>query len=532
MKKIMTAVLLLAVTMFAQPIVEITQIDGAINGISDNGKIVTGYSFAQSQAFYWTQGTGFVYLGTADAFGVSNDTIVAGRFLDPNTLTNGNPTWVAAYYKNGQWHKLSGIPGVDPLDEMSYTHAYSINAQGSKLTGMAWRPGYKVEACYWSIPDTGIGLLGMVNNENSRADDISNDGSKIVGWNAGINNTPDRTPYYWDPIPHFMGSLDTTWNGGECNGISPDGNILVGTTSTLAFQYTNASGMEAVTDPTSGYWGGWASDVSNNGTVVGHFDPGFFDNTAFIKLADWQYATSLKSYLADTLGVTGLTDYFFYFNKGISADGKVFAGELSSPAYPSGGGFIISVTNVLPVELTSFTAKANGHSVILNWSTATETNNQGFEIERKSQNTSWITIGFVAGSGTTTENRDYSFIDNSINSESYLYRLKQIDFNGSSEYSNIVEITANVPAEYSLSQNYPNPFNPATKIKFTLPEASLVKLKVFNSIGEEVANLVNKLYEAGSHEIVFNASNLTSGIYFVRMESGSFVSSRKITLLK
>ena len=83
-----------------------------------------------------------------------------------------------------------------------------------------------------------------------------------------------------------------------------------------------------------------------------------------------------------------------------------------------------------------------------------------------------------------------------------------------------------------MDQNYPNPFNPSTKIRFTIPEASVVSLKVFNAIGEEVANLVNEVYESGTNEIVFNASNLTSGIYFVRMEAGSFVSTRKITLLK
>ena len=83
-----------------------------------------------------------------------------------------------------------------------------------------------------------------------------------------------------------------------------------------------------------------------------------------------------------------------------------------------------------------------------------------------------------------------------------------------------------------MDQNYPNPLNPSTKIRFTIPEASVVSLKVFNAIGEEVATLVNEVYESGTNEIVFNASNLTSGIYFVRMEAGSFVSTRKITLLK
>lgn len=193
---------------------------------------------------------------------------------------------------------------------------------------------------------------------------------------------------------------------------------------------------------------------------------------------------------------------------------------------------INGLCDIVPVELTSFSANVDNNLVTLNWSTATELNNSGFEIERKSQNTEWNRIGFVAGSGTTTESRSYSFVDNSLPVGSFSYRLKQIDYDGTFEYSNTVEVVTSIPVQYSLDQNYPNPFNPSTKIRFTIPEASAVSLKVFNAIGEEVANLVNEVYESGTNEIVFNASNLTSGIYFVRMEAGSFVSTRKITLLK
>lgn len=187
---------------------------------------------------------------------------------------------------------------------------------------------------------------------------------------------------------------------------------------------------------------------------------------------------------------------------------------------------------VVPVELTSFSANVNDGIVDLNWSTATEINNLGFEIERKSENTNWTKIDFVAGAGSTTEIRNYSYSDNSVKSGSYSYRLKQVDFNGDFEYSSVVNVDVTSAMQYVLSQNYPNPFNPSTKIRFAIPEASVVKLIVYNAIGEEVESLLNNHYEAGSHEVVFNASNLTSGIYFVRMEAGSFVSTRKITLLK
>jgi hypothetical protein len=188
--------------------------------------------------------------------------------------------------------------------------------------------------------------------------------------------------------------------------------------------------------------------------------------------------------------------------------------------------------SVVPVELTSFSANVNDGIVDLNWSTATEINNLGFEIERKSENTGWTKIDFVAGAGSTTQMRNYSYTDYTVKSGTYSYRLKQVDFNGDFEYSATVNVDITPAMKYELSQNYPNPFNPSTKIRFSIPEASVVNLTVFNAIGEEVKALVNNYYDAGSHEVVFNASNLTSGIYFVKMESGSFVSTRKITLLK
>lgn len=532
MKKNLATVFLLSIAVFAQPNVQTWIVEGSINGISDNGLIACGYDGATGESFYWTEGGGRTFLGVSEAFGVSNDTTIAGRFLDPNTLTNGNPTWVAAYYKNGQWHKLNGIPGIDPLDELSYTHAYSINADGSKITGMAWHPGYNVEACFWSLPDTGIGLLGMVNNENSRADDISNDGSIIVGWNAGVGGSPDRTPYYWDPAPHFMGSLDPNWDGGECNGISPDGNILVGTSAGFAFRYTQADGMEMIVDPAIYFWGSWGLDASNNDVIVGFLDEGFFTYRAFIKLPQWSEVALLDSYLKDTLAVTGIDDWYSIYTRAISANGEVFGGDVVNNAYPFGVGFIVKVENIVPVELTSFTAEATNNSVSLSWSTATEINNSGFEIERKSQNTDWTSIGFVAGSGTTTESRDYSYSDNSVTSGSYSYRLKQIDFDGSFTYSNVVEVEVNSPAQYSLDQNYPNPFNPTTTVNYTLPEANFITLAVYNSLGEKVNSLVNEVVSAGKHTLDFNAGNLSSGIYFLRMEAGSFVSTKKITLMK
>jgi len=188
---------------------------------------------------------------------------------------------------------------------------------------------------------------------------------------------------------------------------------------------------------------------------------------------------------------------------------------------------------IIPVELTSFTANVNTNGdVVLNWSTATETNNQMFEIERKAENSDYVTIGYVNGYGTTTEPQEYSYVDETVETGIYFYRLKQIDFQGTYEYSDVIELDVKGPSHFALGQNYPNPFNPSTQIEFRIPETGNVKLAVYNLVGEEVALLVNGQVEAGVHEVTFNADNLPSGAYFYKLQSGSKVEVKKMLLTK
>ncbi len=193
--------------------------------------------------------------------------------------------------------------------------------------------------------------------------------------------------------------------------------------------------------------------------------------------------------------------------------------------------------SIVPVELTSFTANVVGTNVELNWTTATELNNQGFEIERSEDNVSFEQIGFVPGFGTTTETKSYTYSDQSINSGTYFYRLKQMDFDGSFDYSNIVEVDVTLPSVFALEQNYPNPFNPSTSIQFSLPVDAQVTIGVYNLVGEKVSEAASGNFAAGSHKVTFNASTLTSGIYFYQLDATgidgkTFSSVKKMTLLK
>jgi hypothetical protein len=208
---------------------------------------------------------------------------------------------------------------------------------------------------------------------------------------------------------------------------------------------------------------------------------------------------------------------------------EVLYGESTGESAPI---VIIDSEGQLPVELKSFAASAVDGFVQLNWSTATETNNRGFEVQRKSGESDFVTIGFVQGQGTTTQAQNYSFVDNNVQTGTYTYRLKQMDLDGRYNFSNVVEVTMN-PTEFSLEQNYPNPFNPSTTINFTLGKESNVNLKVFNLLGQEVASLVsNEFMQAGKYSYKFDARSFASGTYIYRLEAGDFVQTMKMTLTK
>jgi hypothetical protein len=191
---------------------------------------------------------------------------------------------------------------------------------------------------------------------------------------------------------------------------------------------------------------------------------------------------------------------------------------------------------IVPVELTSFAAVVVGSNVELNWSTATELNNQGFYVERSS-GSEFTSVGFVAGYGTTTETRNYTFVDRNVQTGNYSYRLKQVDFDGTFEYSDVVEIEIGTPASFTLGQNYPNPFNPSTKINFTLAVDSKVSLSVFDVLGQEVMTIINNELTAGNHQVDFSAVGLNSGVYFYKLNAAgnngsSFSDVKKMILTK
>jgi len=264
----------------------------------------------------------------------------------------------------------------------------------------------------------------------------------------------------------------------------------------------------------------------------------------------------LNDYNSTTNDIRGAN----YSRKISKADGS--AGTIDIGAYE----YKFSV-DLLPVELTSFSATRVDNSVELKWATATEVNNYGFEIEREAlpnpsqregqahPNPSqreglftsqlagdWEVIGFVNGSGNSNSPKQYNFTDSKISqvyknsgglSSVLQYRLKQIDNDGKIEFSKAVEVDVKtLPTEFALFQNYPNPFNPTTMIDYTLPSQTKVRITIHSILGELISTLVDEEKSAGSYHLTFNAANLAAGVYYYRLEAGEFSSTKKLLLLK
>lgn len=190
------------------------------------------------------------------------------------------------------------------------------------------------------------------------------------------------------------------------------------------------------------------------------------------------------------------------------------------------------IPSAVPVELISFNAVLENGNVRLNWYTASEINNAGFKIERSQDGANYEEIFFIGSNGTITNRNVYSYLDESVSSGVYYYRLKQVNFDGSFEYLNVIAVDLGIPEQHLLKQNYPNPFNPKTIIAFKTPAEGHISLKVYDVLGNEVATLLDEQKPAGSYDVELNASQLTSGIYFYKLTSDAFNSTRKMILLK
>lgn len=233
------------------------------------------------------------------------------------------------------------------------------------------------------------------------------------------------------------------------------------------------------------------------------------------------------------VGTFGITTTGYYLGPNHTAAlGDSLANQANNPLVIN----VMARQFVVPVELASFVAGQVGSKVELSWATASETNNYGFEIERQAKGqTEWQKLTFIKGAGTSADEKKYSYRDEVIESGTYLYRLKQIDSDGSFAYSESMEVRVDQPRAFRLGQNFPNPFNPSTRIDFTLPKDSAipVSLIIYNLMGQEIRTLLNASLQAGDHQMGWDGRDdqgrqVGSGVYFYRLQAGTELAFRKM----
>ncbi len=525
---------------------------------------------------------GVVYYSSDNGSTWTTDyTTATGAFYHIGKARNGN--WILAVQNDGGISSLV-LPTSGPEPEMSLTHTpgdlnvgifntgaigtEQINATGPGVTWKGEQGLYMGGVLFGDAAAASVnGVFGSFTSGGGPViNDLRNVESNFAGgFTSDANFDQISTAVLYDsaaPVPYNTEIIQKTYsNTGDdfvflrygiinrsgadimdgYSGIALDWDVGAYATNSGGYALNNHLVYQYDTGPTSSYYFGVIALTDLGGrraTPESAFGPPFSD----ARLDIYSWITSMS----DTTFANG--DFRSYISSGpmnYTVDDTVWttyaivAGDDLAQITDNGFNASVKAYNlgwtqmVVPVELSSFTANVNSNGqVVLNWSTATEINNRMFEIQRKDANNEYATVGFINGSGTTTEPKEYSFVDKNVNNGTYTYRLKQLDFDGKVSYSNTVDVNVSGPRTFSLAQNYPNPFNPTTTITYSVPQAGKVKLAIYNLLGQEVAVLVNGVVSEGSHQVEFNAKSLPSGAYFYKLQGENSVSVKKMLLLK
>ncbi len=521
-----------------------TAIDTVSGGLIPTGSNAVRYLYytgdGNEYVVTFLYGAGKEYAEVIDVTGGSGNASYYSTTPSLGSNGNGNGAGDVAFSRNG-----NGTFDIFVLSTNNGVGAYRFNI-----------PAGQIGFANLQSPATGSITEGESLTAYGQvwADNLTNGAGQALGVYAWVGySSTDTDPSTWTD---WMPASYNTDSGNNDEYMAAFGSDLTPGTYYYAFRYVLENGMYAY-GGTDGIWNGTNSvsgvltvnaDLVDPTNLTATVDPqvpkrvdlAWDDNSVnetgyYIERqlgpAD-AYAVidsvgaDVQSYI-DT-SVEDLTEYTYRVNA-YNANGV------------SGYSNTATVTTPIPVELTSFAATVGDASVLVEWKTATEINNNGFDVERNIDGT-WKSIGHVAGAGTTTEPKEYTFVDRfekQVYSGTVEYRLKQVDFSGTYEYSNIISVEVDfTPKEFTLEQNYPNPFNPTTKIKYTLPFESSVSIQIYNAIGQMVAEVVNQVQNTGYYEVEWSAKNLSSGIYIYSMNAESadgqqnFNSIKKMMLIK
>lgn len=502
-----------------------------------------------SSAATYTSGEGAeAVLGQPNFYTNASSSTQSGMSLPSGVAMDGNGNLYVADYLNNRVLKFAGAATLTSGANANVVFGQSLfttNQQGTTQNTMTGPRSVAVD---------GNGNLFVLDGGNSRVLKFANAATKANGANADAvlgqtlfttNSIATSQNGMWNPYSVAVdknGSLYVADYGNnrvlkfanaaaKANGANAD--VVLGQTLfTTNIQVTTQSGMRSPTGVSVDSIGNlYVADRNNYRVLV------FTDADTKVNGANANFVFGQVNFTSATSAAT---------QSGMNLPLGIAVNNEAGILYVTDGGnhrvLIFDIAAILPVELVSFSASVKQNRVELQWNTATEIDNYGFEVERKQVQPNpplqgeggFNKVGFVEGNGTTNAPKEYSFTDDNVPSGNYFYRLKQIDRDGKFEYSHEVEITVgSAPKEFSLSQNYPNPFNPTTTISFTLQVSGLTTLKIYDTIGREVTTLINEKLEAGVvHQKIFSAQNLGSGIYFARLHSGSKSQMKKLILLR
>jgi Domain of unknown function (DUF4082)/Secretion system C-terminal sorting domain len=456
---------------------------------------------------------------------------VLGATVATGTLTSGSATIVACTPPtatiagpsasstcNGQPVplKLSAATGTSPYSLVINGTTYPGVTVGTTFTSVAF-PTYNIFTSGTpAVPSNNDGqsVEAGVKFRSTQAGFI-----KGIRFYNGSSNAGTYTGKLWNYGTSTL-MASATFSGVTTNGwqqvlfATP---VAIAANTTYIASYYSTAGNYASTDNyfTSAATNGPLSALVNNGVsgVNGVYRYGAgMPNTAFASTNYW--ADVIFTSNTNTFNLTSITDN----------NGCVNTGALQT----------LNVTSVdcstLPVTLLNLSASPNGRKVTLHWSTSTEINNSGFDVQRSIDGVNWTTIGFVAGAGNSSFTKNYTYLDDNLETRRYYYRLNQIDIDGRSKYSAVVSAVIGGKGEYTLGQNYPNPFRDETTIQYTLPLSGPVSLTLYDISGRSVRVLVNATKEAGTYAVSFNTGNLTRGVYYYRMQAGDFTDVKKLTI--
>jgi|GEM_PF-985629 len=471
-----------------------------------------------------------------------NVTDGAATSWDPNASDVVNAITVSGttIYVGGQFYN-GGTPGITIGGE-DRNYIAAINATDGKAT--SWNPNANGNVFVLAISGSTIYAGGDFNDGGSPGTQTigGEDRNYIAAIDLTTGNATSWNPNANGNVKALAISGTTIYVGGGFNDGDTPGGITIGgqvrnniaaidlSTGNATSWNPNANGPVytlAIAGTTIYVGGGFSDDGDDQILTIGD------ENRNYIAAIDLTTgnATSWNPNANSTVYAIALS----FTNEKIYIGGN-FSSISGSDNYSFAGMDDLN-NSALPVEVTSFNASIAKSEVNLAWQTATEVNNYGFEIERSQtsnvKSETWEKIGFVQGHGNSNSPKNYSYTDAQLNnSTSIQYRLKQIDFDGKFEYSNSIEVVLQTPVSFALNQNFPNPFNPTTVISFQVPIASKVMLKIYDIMGNEVAELVNGEKPAGNYDVIFNGHNLASGVYFYQLHAGSFIETKKLILMK